>query len=86
MTENITVMTATDTITLRDETDTITLREGYDAMRFFLERVWRPLGMTDEEIALMLGVLKWADGAPVDPTMWEDWLVAVQVARSGPTP
>jgi hypothetical protein len=86
VTENITVMTATDTITLRDETDTITLREGYDAMRFFLERVWRRLGKTDEEIALMLGVLKWADGAPVDPTMWEDWLVAVQVACSGRTP
>jgi len=77
VTENITVMTATDTITLR---------EGYDAMRFFLEMVWRRLGKTDEEIALMLGALKWADGAPVDPTMWEDWLVAVQVARSGRTP
>jgi hypothetical protein len=79
-------MTATDTICLRDEADTITLREGYDAMRFFLERVWRRLGKTDEEIALMLGALKWADGAPVDRTMWEDWLVAAQVARSGPMP
>jgi hypothetical protein len=34
----------------------------------------------------MLGALKWVDGAPVDPTMWEDWLVAAQVARSGPMP
>jgi hypothetical protein len=26
--------------------------------------------------------LKWADGTPVDPTMWQDWLAAVQVAAS----
>jgi hypothetical protein len=30
--------------------------------------------------------LKWADGSPVDPTMWLDWLAAVQVVRSGRTP
>jgi hypothetical protein len=26
--------------------------------------------------------LKWADGSPVDPTLWEDWLAAAQVVCS----
>ena len=49
--------------------DTITVVEGYDAMRIFLETVLRRHGKTDEEIELLIGGLKWADGAPVDPTM-----------------
>ena len=63
--------------------DTITVVEGYDAMRIFLETVWRRHGKTDEEIELLIGGLKWADGTPVDPTLWEDWLVAVQIACMG---
>jgi hypothetical protein len=27
--------------------------------------------------------LKWADGAPVDPVMWQDWLAAVQLTCGG---
>jgi hypothetical protein len=30
----------------------------------------------------VLGGLKWADGSPVDPTTWQDWLAAVQDAVS----
>ncbi len=63
--------------------DTITVVEGYDAMRTFLETVWRRHGKTDEEIELLIGGLKWADGAPVDPAMWEDWLAAVQMVCAG---
>jgi hypothetical protein len=63
-------------------TDTITVIEGYDAMRVFLETVWRRHGEPVEEIAFLLGSLKWADGSPVDPSMWYDWLVAVQMATS----
>ena len=66
-------------------TDTITLVEGYDAMRIFLETVWRRHGKTVEAIELVLGGLRWADGAPVDPAMWEDWLAAAQVACIGRT-
>jgi hypothetical protein len=62
--------------------DTITVIEGYDAMRIFLETVWRRHGKSVEEIAFLLGSLKWADGSPVDPTMWHDWLEAVQTATS----
>jgi hypothetical protein len=74
VTEDIAVMKATDTITVRD---------GYDAMRIFLETVSRRHGKTDEEIELLIGGLKWADGSPVDPTLWEDWLAAVQIACMG---
>jgi hypothetical protein len=63
-------------------TDTITVIEGYDAMRVFLEIVWRRHGRPIEEVAFLLGSLKWADGSPVDPTMWQDWLAAVQMAAS----
>jgi len=63
-------------------TDTITLIEGYDAMRIFLETVLLRLGKTDEEIDFIVGGLKWADGSPVDPTMWQDWLAAVQITFS----
>jgi hypothetical protein len=50
------------------------------------ERVWRRYGKSDEEIELILGALKWTDGSPVDLTMWQDWLAAVQIARNGRTP
>jgi hypothetical protein len=65
--------------------DTITLIEGYDAMRIFLETISQRDGKTSEEIELLIGGLKWADGAPVDPTMWQDWLAAVQIVCAGRT-
>ena len=73
----------TEDVTIMNATDTITLIEGYDAMRIFLERVSLRLGKTDAEIEFIVGGLKWADGAPVDPAMWQDWLVAVQITRGG---
>jgi hypothetical protein len=75
-------------VTLMNATDTVTLIEGYDAMRIFLETVSLRLGKTDEEIVFIVGSLKWADGAPVDPAMWQDWLAAVQITcgrRGGET-
>lgn len=68
---------------LMNPTDTITLHEGYDAMRIFLEAASRRLGKADEEMEFLVGGLTWADGSPVDATMWQDWLAAVQMARSG---
>jgi hypothetical protein len=55
-------------------------------MRIFLEAVWRRHGKTGNEIDFILGGLKWADGTPVDPTMWQDWLAAVETVRSERTP
>jgi hypothetical protein len=67
-------------------TDTITVAEGYEAMRIFLEAVWRRHGKTGNEIDFIIGGLKWADGTPVDPTMWQDWLAAIETLRSERTP
>ena len=72
----------TDDVNIVSATDTITLIEGYDAMRIFLETVSLRLGKTDEEIDFIVGSLKWADGSPVDPAMWQDWLAAVQITCS----
>ena len=72
----------TEDVTIMNATDTITLIEGYDAMRIFLETVLLRLGKTDEEIDFIVGGLKWADGAPVDPAMWQDWLAAAQIAAA----
>jgi hypothetical protein len=62
-------------------TDTITLVEAYDAMRIFVEAVWRRLDRPQEEIAFLLAGLRWADGSPVDPAMWQDWLAAAQSVK-----
>ena len=72
----------TDDVNIVSATDTITLIEGYDAMRIFLETVLLRLGKTDEEIDFIVAGLKWADGSPVDPAMWQDWLAAVQITCS----
>jgi hypothetical protein len=61
--------------------DTITLVEAYDAMRIFVETVWRRLDKPQAEIAFLLAGLQWADGAPVDPAMWQDWLAAAQSVK-----
>ena len=62
--------------------DTITVIEGYDAVRLFLDIVSRRQSRTLDEISFILGRLTWADGSPVDQTMWEDWIAAVQIARA----
>jgi hypothetical protein len=76
---------ASSDMNIMNTIDAITIVEGYDAMRIFLEAVWRRHGKTDEEIEFLVGGLKWTDGAPVDPTMWEGWLTAVQIACVGRT-
>ena len=63
--------------------DTMTLAEAYDAMRIFVETVWHRLDRPQEEIAFLLAGLKWADGSPVDPAMWQDWLAAAQSVKEG---
>jgi hypothetical protein len=63
--------------------DTITVADGYDAMRIFLEAVRRRHGDAGGQIELVIGRLKWADGSPVYPGMWSDWLAAVQTAGPG---
>ena len=62
-------------------TDLITVLEAFDAMRVFLETVWQRRGKGPEDIAFVLGGSRWVDGSPADPTIWEDWLMAVRICR-----
>jgi hypothetical protein len=68
--------------TIMNATETITLVEAYDAMRVFLEEVRQREGGTSAELERLIGALKWADGTPVDPAAWQDWLRALEVAKS----
>jgi hypothetical protein len=68
-------------MTIMKATDTITVVQGYDATRIFLETVRRRHDDAAGQIDLVIGGLKWADGSPLDPTMWADWLAGVQIAR-----
>jgi hypothetical protein len=71
---------ATDAPTV---SDMITVSEGFDAMRIFLMTVWCRNGKPLEDIAFVLGGSRWADGTPVDPELWEDWLTAVRTSKTG---
>jgi hypothetical protein len=62
-------------------TDKITVLEGFDAMRVFLETIWQRQGKAPEDIAFVLGGSRWADGSPADPTIWQDWLMALRISR-----
>jgi hypothetical protein len=65
--------------------DSITVIEAFDAMRIFLATVWRRQGKTSEDMALIVGGARLADGAPVDPAIWHDWLVAVHDCKAAQT-
>jgi hypothetical protein len=64
--------------------DTITVLEGFDALRLFLETTWRRHSLPADAIAFILGGAHFADGTPVDPAMWQDWIMAVQATRRAP--
>ncbi|HEY2528839.1 MAG TPA: hypothetical protein VGJ20_12970 [Xanthobacteraceae bacterium] len=61
--------------------DTMTVIEGFDAMQIFLATVWQRQGRAIADIASILGGARWADGSPVDPAIWQDWLTAVQICK-----
>ena len=65
-------------------TDTITVAEGYEAMRICLETIWRRHGKDADQIEFVIAGLKWADGSPVDPTMWRTgWRLCKLFAADG---
>ena len=55
-------------------------REGYLAMVEFL-RVYVDRARAGSLATLLADVEIDADGIPFDPTMWSDWLAAVEVVR-----
>ena len=73
----------TEDVTTINATDTVTLIAGYDAVRIFLETALLRFGKTGEEIDLIVASLEWADGAPVDPAIWQDWLAQLTSGGRG---
>jgi hypothetical protein len=61
--------------------DILTTVEGYDSMRVFLEGFVARTGSASEDLAFLIGGLKWVDGAPADPDLWQRWIESVRVAR-----
>ena len=64
------------------KSDMITVIEGFDAMRIFLATVWRRQGKASEDWLLIVGGARLVDGAPVDPAIWHDWLMAVHACKA----
>lgn len=64
------------------DVQSLTAREAYNAMRAFLDAYWERGGKTSDDIAILLGAMECsADGAPMDPAHWNDWLVAIDAAK-----
>jgi hypothetical protein len=64
--------------------ETLTLTEAFDAMGLFLHAIRRRHGEAAGALDFVIGGLKWADGSPADPSMWEDWVTAATTIRRGP--
>jgi hypothetical protein len=69
--------------------------EAFDALCVFLEAFWRRGGCQSEEISNLLSWMNrtpWRSGkqlphlvgAPLDVAQWEDWLDAIEAAKSAP--
>ena len=64
-----------------DERELVSIRDAYRAMFGFLEAYFERTKA--DELAVLLGSMNLADdGKPMDPAMWQDWLMAVQRAIS----
>ena len=60
--------------------DRITITEAYKAMYLYLENLYKLTGSDD--LAGFLGSMSMLeDGKPVDETIWEDWLEAIDQAK-----
>jgi len=59
----------------------VTSEEAYRAMLAFLEATWERSGRGDELGALLGSLALDADGRPMDPAAWTDWLAAIERLR-----
>jgi hypothetical protein len=53
--------------------------EAFQAMRLFLAQFYRRAG--DDLATLMADVSIEADGGPLDPAAWEDWMACVRAVK-----
>jgi hypothetical protein len=63
--------------------ETVTLTEAFNAMGLFLEAIRRRHDEAAGALDFVIGGLKWADGSPADPGMWEEWVAAAATVRRG---
>jgi hypothetical protein len=62
---------------------TLTDGEAYEAMLHFLEAYSRRSSGQPDELAMLLGAMQLnADSRPMDPALWQDWIIAVAKARA----
>jgi hypothetical protein len=62
--------------------DSISPKQAYIAMFAFLEELYSKFGF-DQLGGLLGGMALLSDDKPADEAMWNDWLRAVQKAKSG---
>ena len=64
-------------------TNTVTIEEAYKAMYLYLEKLYEMT--SSDDLAGFLGSMSMmADGRPADDAIWEDWLDAIEKAKSDP--
>jgi len=59
----------------------LTIEQAYQSMVCFLEAYWERT-QSDEIGALLGGLALDADGRPMDPAAWSDWLAAIELATT----
>jgi hypothetical protein len=57
-------------------------KTAFKAMTLFLEDYWNRVGRPGELGDLLSGLQLLADGQPMDPAHWADWLRALEAARA----
>ncbi|OYW43258.1 MAG: hypothetical protein B7Z38_02050 [Rhodobacterales bacterium 12-64-8] len=65
--------------------EAISIDHGFAALRHFLNAFWERDGKPYDSMVKLLSWIEpgiWADGSPLDPAMWEDWLKAIEATRS----
>lgn len=58
-------------------------RTAFKAMAVFLENYWSRVGKPEALGDLLSGLQLCADGQPADPAHWDDWMRALEIAKSG---
>lgn len=60
--------------------------EAFDAMRVFIAAYWERGGRASDDLAVLLSSVErnttmFADGGPIDPAQWFDWLEAIAAVK-----
>jgi hypothetical protein len=64
-----------------NDAQSLTLLEGFDAVREFIEAIFRSSGQRSDDLAMLLSAMDRVGGRPLDIAQWHDWLEGVMLAR-----